>query len=126
MTAKHLTKRLICLNQISDEFWRLWWNEYMLELRDAHRYGAKTSMNSAVAVGDVVLVHVDSKPSGFWRIARVQDLIQVKVPPEGKRGFTKLQRPLETRLKFAAPFQTRTENLTAFLRKRTNQRKPTR
>ncbi len=47
----------------------------MLELRDAHCYGHKTSTMDPVGVRDVVLVHDESKPRGFWKLSRVRDLV---------------------------------------------------
>ena len=37
VTAKHLSRKLVYLNRVLDEFWKQWRNEYLLELRNAHR-----------------------------------------------------------------------------------------
>ena len=78
--------------------------EYLLELRDAHRYGTKTSKASPVSVGDVVLIHDDNKPRGFWRLGCVKNLINgsdghirgaiLTATSPGERRIT-LQRPLQ-------------------------------
>ena len=62
VSAEHLTKRMRFLNKIVNNFWIQWKKEYLLELRDAHRYGNKSSETSPLSVGDVVLVHDDNKP----------------------------------------------------------------
>ena len=75
VTPALLTRRLTYLNNLLNKFWRQWQSEYLLELREAHRYGRKTANTEAVNVGDVVLVHEDGKPHAFWKLARVMDLI---------------------------------------------------
>ena len=104
MTPKHMTKRLTYLNRILNDFWKRWQTEYLSELRDAHRYGDKTSAEHEVKVGDIVLVHDDSKPRGFWKLALVEKLVTgrdgltrgavLRVSSSGERGST-LQRPLQ-------------------------------
>ena len=69
VSPEHLTKRMLFLNKVVNNFWKRWEKEYLLELRNAHRYGEKTSKNSPLNIGDVVLVHDDNKPQGFWRLA---------------------------------------------------------
>lgn len=50
-------------------------SEYLLELRDAHRHNCSATTEASVAIGDLVLVHDDSQPRGFWRLAKVEDTI---------------------------------------------------
>ena len=73
---EHLTRRMIFLNKIIDQFWKRWRKEYLLELREAHRYGGRTLNTSPLAPDDIVLVHDDNRPRGFWRLARVRSLIK--------------------------------------------------
>ena len=75
VTSKHLTRRFVYLNRVLNDFWRRWRTEYLLELREAHRHGFKTNNVTPVGVGDVVLVHDDNSPRGFWKIALVRSLI---------------------------------------------------
>ena len=76
VTPTVLTKRLKYLSTVLDKFWRRWRNEYLLELRDSHRYtSGNSSADQSVSVGDIVVVHSDDKPRGFWKLARVKDLI---------------------------------------------------
>ena len=67
------------LNKLMSDFWKRWQAEYLLELRDSHRYVGKTSNEDSVHVGDVVLVH-DTKPRGFWKLALV---IKLMSGPDG-------------------------------------------
>ena len=92
------------LNKTLNHFWKRWKMEYLLELRESHRYGPKTDpKNISPSEGDVVLMHSDSKLRGFWKLVKVHQLIKghdglvrgaiVRVPTkEGKT--TLLRRPL--------------------------------
>ena len=98
-----MTRRLAHLNKLLSDFWNRWQAEYLLELRDSHRYVGKTSDKDSVHVGDVVLVH-DTKPRGFWKLARITKLVsgqdghvrgaELKVASPGKKAHT-LKRPLQ-------------------------------
>jgi len=73
-----ISKRMIHLNSVLEDFWRRWKKEYLLELQESHRHTKhppKESYCSKIAVGDMVLVHEDSKPRGFWKLAKVESLI---------------------------------------------------
>ena len=75
VTANQLNRRSRHLNLILNQFWRRWKNEYLLELREAHRHH-KGIDAAPVEVGDVVVVHNDSQPRGFWKLARVERTIK--------------------------------------------------
>ena len=64
-TAKHLCN-------VMNHFWRRWKNEYLMELHDSHRRSAKSTKPTPIAVGDIVVVHDEERPRGFWRLARVE------------------------------------------------------
>lgn len=70
-----LTKRMIYLSKVMDHFWRRWKKEYLLELRDSHRYAASKGSTDQIAVGDMVVVHETGQPRGYWKLARVENLI---------------------------------------------------
>ena len=78
ISPTHLTNRMKYLNKTLDHFWRRWRLEYLLELRDCHRYGQGTGSTdkATVLVGDIVLVHSDDRPRGLWRLARVENLLR--------------------------------------------------
>ena len=104
VSAKRLTKRMNFLSRIVENFWKRWEREYLLELRDAHRYGERTSDASPLKVGDVVLIHDDNQPRGFWRLACVKSLI------EGNDGHTRgailtVISPGEKRITLKRPLQ---------------------
>ena len=75
---KYLNKRMVCLNRIMSNYWKRWHEEYLLELRNAHRYSGKTNNSDCLEVGDVVIVQDSSKPRGFWKVALIHELITGK------------------------------------------------
>lgn len=74
VTADTLTRRSRHLNLTLNRFWKRWKDEYLLELIEAHRHNKGTDA-APVQVGDVVVVHCDNQPRGFWKLARVEQTI---------------------------------------------------
>lgn len=74
VTSKDLTRRMNHLNGLLNHFWKRWKVEYLLELRDCHRYNTGHPDAKPVSVGDIVLVH-DEQPRGFWRLAKVIETV---------------------------------------------------
>ena len=105
VTPTMLTKRLKHLSTVLDKFWRRWKSEYLLELRESHRYNSGNSTERSISVGDIVVVHNDDKPRGFWRLARVEDLITgrdgqvrgavLRVHSKNNHSTTTLRRPIQ-------------------------------
>lgn len=101
-----LNKRMKYLNKTLDHFWKRWTTEYLLELRDSHRYHGRerTTSDDTIREGDVVLVHCVDRPPGFWRLAKVESLktgsdghirsATVRVHSKGTRSIL-LNRPLK-------------------------------
>lgn len=99
-----LTRRLVHINKTLDQFWKRWRREYLLELRESHRYHRGATNPSPVSVGDVVIVHSDNQPRGFWRLGRVEKVLVgrddkirgaiLKVAGQGRQAKL-LQRPLQ-------------------------------
>lgn len=65
---KHFRKRL-------DHFWKRWRREYLVNLPEKHKTPKRTSEVAQINVGDIVLVHDDSKKRGFWSLGKVEELI---------------------------------------------------
>ena len=97
-----LTKRLRYLGTVLEHFWNRWKKEYLLELRDSHRYYS-TKDTSPIAVGDVVIVY-DEAPRGMWKLGLIDRLIRgrdkqirgavVRVR-SGQGSFAFLKRPVQ-------------------------------
>ena len=86
LTSIDLSRRVRHLNNSIDHFWRRWRQEYLVELREAHRFISGTSTGASIAVNDLVILHNESQTRGFWKIARVENTI---VGKDGKiRGAT--------------------------------------
>ena len=76
-THESLNRRMDHLNKTLNHFWKRWRNEYLLQLRECHRYGPKTDVKgNSLSEGDVVLIHSDNKLRGFWKLGRVQRLVK--------------------------------------------------
>ena len=75
-----LTRWMIHLNRILEHFWTRWKREYLLELRNAHRYHGTSqgAANPSIAIGDVVIIHDENQPRGLWRMGRVDSLMRGK------------------------------------------------
>ena len=73
--SDHLNKRVKHLNNVINHFWKRWRHEYLLELRESHRTNQGESRGSPIATGDIVLVHDEHQPRGFWKLAQVKETI---------------------------------------------------
>ncbi len=72
-TPDILTRRVRHLNHALDSFWKRWRQEYLLELRESHRHHRGNPNPVRVAVSDVVVIHSDNQPRGFWKLGWVQE-----------------------------------------------------
>ena len=70
-----LNKRIIHFSMILNHFWRKWKKEYLLSLRDCHRYSKEIDVKKKLCSGDIVVMCNDASQRGFWRLARVEKLI---------------------------------------------------
>ena len=52
-----ITQRMKRMKLVMEHFWKRWLDEYLKELRDAHRYVKQPRGSGCVGVGDLVLVH---------------------------------------------------------------------
>ena len=68
------TRRLVHLNNVLDHFWKRWNGEYLLELRDSHHQNLRKTSDK-ISVGDIVLIHDMKQPRGYWKTAKVKNLI---------------------------------------------------
>ena len=74
----NISRRMIHLNIVLEHFWKQWKEEYLLKLLKSHCCAycpPKKSHSNPIAVSDMVLVHEDSKPREFWKLAKVESLI---------------------------------------------------
>ena len=100
-----LSRRMSHLRKTLDHFWKRWQAEYLLQLRDCHRHYKKTDeRGDTLSEGQIVLVHSEKCSRGFWKLAKIHQLIQgsdghvrgavIRLPGRGNQ--TKLlRRPLQ-------------------------------
>ena len=50
-------------------------SEYLLSLREQHKIPRGTTEKPQVTVGDIELVHDDSRKRGFWNLGKVEEII---------------------------------------------------
>ena len=75
MQPQDVDGRMRHLSNVINHFWKRWREEYLLELRNSHRYTTQNNTNKAVSTGDVVVVHDEDQPRGKWQIGGVEDLL---------------------------------------------------
>lgn len=76
--AEDLTKRVIYLQRLIDHFWNRWSKEYLLELRESHRYASGETALKGITVGEMVVIHDENHRRGSWKMGRVERLIESK------------------------------------------------
>ncbi|GFR08995.1 DUF5641 domain-containing protein [Trichonephila clavata] len=59
--------------QVINHFWRLWWKDYLLELRSANLTNT-IATPSKFKIGDVVLLHEDKMPKHLWKCGVIREL----------------------------------------------------
>ena len=102
-TPEVLTRRMKHLNYVLNQFWTRWRKEYLLELREAHRYHQGRNNPSQVTVGDIVIVHSANQPRGLWKLGRIEEVLPgrdgkirgaiIRIASKGNRAAL-LQRPI--------------------------------
>ena len=103
-THSEMNKRMKHLNFTLEQFWTRWKREYLLELRECHRYGNTNGRGEEIKIGDIVVVHDSEKKRGFWKLGVVERVItgkdensrgaEVRVHKKGHRS-TLLRRPVQ-------------------------------
>src|SRR5215469_464820 len=62
-------------NELYEYFKHLWYNEYLLSLRESARDLHQTEWFNKIKVGDIVLIKDSNKPRPFWKLGKVVDVI---------------------------------------------------
>ena len=76
VSSTDLTRRMKHLSKILADFRQRWRTEYLLELREGHRYyPPPRGTDNPISAGDVVLVHDENLPRGLWRLGRIDELL---------------------------------------------------
>ena len=104
------------LKHLNNQFWKRWRSEYLTELRESHRQTHRDySSQPVIKVGDVVVVHDEGLPRGFWKLGKIQEVIvgrdgqirgaTVKVASRN-RQYSRLRRPIQ----LLYPLEVRSES----------------
>ena len=76
LDSTQLRKRAKYLSNLLNHFWKRWRSEYLVELRESHRQPKKNPPTQPlITAGDIVVVHDENLPRGFWKLGRVEEVI---------------------------------------------------
>ncbi len=93
-------------NKCLEKFRVLWYNEYLLSLREKPQRHSRVPFQNRLKVGDMVLVRASLKPRPFWVLAIVLELLSgedsVVRTATVKQGFNAIQ---VNSLKYLFPFE---------------------
>ena len=76
MSQGALNKRMKHFSMILNCFWRRWKKEYLLSLKEYHCYSKGVGVKRELCPGDIVVMCDDGSRRGFWRLARIEQLIK--------------------------------------------------
>ena len=62
--------------RIIDHFWNRWRREYVVNLRESHKFQYQNQLQPKPQINDVVLVHDNNLPRFMWRLGRITELIK--------------------------------------------------
>jgi hypothetical protein len=89
-TLTSITLALEKREEIMQEFKEIWYDEYLLSLREATRNSYEPSWENRIKIGDIVLVSSPVKPRPMWSLARVTKLFPGR---DGKTRSVEVLRP---------------------------------
>ena len=72
---KELVESLLNREALLDKFKSLWYEEYLLSLRENNRDLYQSTWIEKIAVGDVVLIQSPTKPRAQWQMGRIIELL---------------------------------------------------
>ena len=75
LNRKLLLKRQEFIATLLKHWWNRWKHECLVNLRESHNLATKNIGEADIVVGDIVTVHEDKMPRGFWRLGKVEELI---------------------------------------------------
>ena len=72
----NLEKTLEVQEDVLEQFKKLWYDSYLLSLREHSRNLYQASWENKIKIGDVVLIKAINKPRPFWLMGTVLDLVK--------------------------------------------------
>jgi hypothetical protein len=71
---QNLAKELSLKQKLSDDFWKYWKKQYMLELRNFHEIQSPIGKTAQLSLGDVILIQEGMRPRHLWGRACIREL----------------------------------------------------
>ena len=78
MNRNLLLRRYAFIARLLSHWWNRCKHEYLVNLRESHNLATKGIGQTNVTVGDVVTVHEDKTPRGFWHLGKIEELLVSK------------------------------------------------
>ena len=77
-TNNSLMRRLKHHRALLRYFTNDWWRNYLLNLREnsTKSHGSNKPNQAGIVVGDIVLLRLDSTSRNFWKLAKVEELVE--------------------------------------------------
>jgi hypothetical protein len=63
---QNLAKELRLKEKLSDDFWKRWTKEYLLELRKFHEFQHPIGKTAQLCLGDIIPIQEDIRPRHLW------------------------------------------------------------
>ena len=73
-----VTGRQRHISKLLNHWWKRWKDEYLVGLRETHKLVSDNRGEPTVHVGDIVTVHEEKTPRGFWRLGKIEKVIESK------------------------------------------------
>ena len=75
-TREELTRHMKYLSDTLDCFWKRWTTEYLIGLGEGHsNFTQKRSSSVEIRTGDIVVIHDEKKPRGFWSLGQIEQVL---------------------------------------------------
>jgi hypothetical protein len=71
---QNLAKELRVKQKLSDDFWKRWTKQYVLELRNFHEVQRPVGQTTQLNLGDIILIQEDVRSRHLWGRAHIEDL----------------------------------------------------
>ena len=86
LSPDNLNRRQQYLTKLLRHWWSRWKHEYSVDLRETHNLSSSHRGEPCIKEGDIVTIHQDKMPRRFWRLGKVETIIQGK--DKNVRGAT--------------------------------------
>ena len=75
---------------VINRFWDKWRYEYLVNLRETHKYYCTNQNQPFIQINDVALVHSDKTPMSMWRMGVVTEIIKGKIDNNSRGALVRL------------------------------------